>query len=309
MDKICTILVTYNAAKWIEKCIQHLLNSNLSSTIIIIDNGSTDNTIDLLQSFSSGIELIENEKNLGFGAANNIGIKRAIELNAAFIFLLNQDVYVSENCIGALVAALKNYPSFGIISPLQLNKSGQQLDESFKKNLKRSFSEEELKKLMENKFQTTITSPVSVRFVNAAAWMMSKNAIGKVGLFHPAFYHYGEDNNYSSRLQYHRLKMGISLAATVIHDRNEEKATPEKLLIRKLKTVPFYTLLDIRKPLPIAYFFGFLKLRSIKKKFGKNFSNDINLLYEEQKEWFNKKLKKAIQIRRETKKTSAKFFT
>ena len=302
MDKVCTVIVTYNGAKWIEKCMQHLFASKYPSSIVVIDNHSTDNTLQLLQPYIHKIQLVQSNQNLGFGQGNNIGIRIAKDLQADFIFLLNQDVYVSEDCIGSLVATLKEHSSFGIISPLQLDSSGAQLDEAFKKYVQKVIPEEDLKKMLQPGFQPLSFRPIGLRFVNAAAWMISKEAIQKVGLFHPAFIHYGEDNHYSSRLQYHKLNIGVSGNANVIHDSNEEKPAPEKLLIRKLKTVPLYTLLDIRKPLPVAWLSGFLKLRQIKKKLAWNYSKKIAGIYAEQKKWFTVKLKEAIQIREETKK-------
>jgi len=156
--------------------------------------------------------------------------------------------------------------------------------------------------LLKNNFSGACSLPLPVRFVNAAAWMISKATIEKVGVFHPVFYHYGEDNHYSSRLQYHQFKIGVLANATIIHDRNDEKLSQEKLLLRKLKTVPLYTLLDIRKAFPVAYLSGFLKLKRIKKKLAPLHSKNIDEVFREQKKWFTVKLKEAIQIRKESKK-------
>lgn len=298
MDKVCTIIVTYNGAKWIEKCLQHLLHSKYSSTVIVIDNHSTDNTIDILQKYLPHIELIRNEKNLGFGGGNNIGIKRALALDANFIFLLNQDVYINETTIGSLITTLKENPSFGIISPLQLDSDNIHLEKTFKKYI----PEAEMKNILQPDFQFRSHKPISLRFVNAAAWMITRQAVEKVGLFHPVFFHYGEDNNYSSRLQYHDLNIGVSDCTRVIHDRNKETPLPEKFLRRNLKTIPLYTLVDIRKPLIVAYLLGLLKLKRIKKKLEKYHPNDIQEIYQEQKKWFTSGLRYAIQIRRETKR-------
>lgn len=302
MDKVYTIVVTYNGVKWIEKCLQHLLASKFSTSIIVIDNNSTDETIKLLQPYLNKIELIKNENNIGFGAGNNIGIKRALKYDADFIFLLNQDAYVNEDCIGSLVTTLKGNPSFGIISPLQLDSSGQHLDKAFKNYIKNFILEEELEKALKKNPQPVSSAPVSVRFVNATSWMISKSAVKTVGLFHRAFNHYGEDNNYSSRLQYHQFKIGVSFNDTVIHDRYEADKDTEKLLLRKLKTVPLYTLLDIRKPFAIAYLSGFIKLKRIKKKLATYYSKNIHEVFTEQKKWFTTRLKEGRQIRKETKK-------
>src|SRR5688572_15047763 len=128
MPAIYTIIVTYNGAPWIEKCLQHLLESSTPTHIVIVDNASTDHTLEILKKYEGKLELIRSEKNLGFGGGNNIGIQHALKNNAAFFFLLNQDAYVEKDCIGQLAKALEQHKEYGILSPLQLDSSGQQLD-------------------------------------------------------------------------------------------------------------------------------------------------------------------------------------
>lgn len=266
MDKVCTVIVTYNGARWIKQCLEHLLASTYATEIIIIDNHSTDDTLLLLEPYSAKITLIESNQNLGFGGGNNIGLKKALEMNAAFIFLLNQDAYAEASCIGSLVNNLKQSAAFGILSPLQLNSNASSLDGAFKKYVAPFIPTANLDNIKSYRQQSTAREPVPVRFVNAAAWMIRREAVLKVGFFHPAFIHYGEDNHYASRMQYHGYKIGIDLNTAVVHDRTEEKPNDEKTWMRKLRTIPLYTLLDIRKPMPIAYGLGLLKLKRIKKK-------------------------------------------
>jgi GT2 family glycosyltransferase len=306
MDKVCTVIVTYNGTRWIKQCLEHLLASSYPTDIIIIDNHSTDDTLLLLEPYSAKCTLIESKQNLGFGGGNNIGIKKALEMNAAFIFLLNQDAYVETDCIGSLVNKLKQSAPFGILSPLQLNSDASRLDGAFEKYLSPHLQPAYLDDINSYRQQATNREPVSVRFVNAAAWMIRRQALLKVGFFHPVFIHYGEDNNYASRMQYHGYKIGVDLNAAVVHDRAEEKTNDEKTWMRKLRTIPLYTLLDIRKPMPLAYGLGLLKLKRIKKKMNRlNFAS-FNEIYAEQNKWFTVKFKEALQIRKETKMGIAK---
>lgn len=307
MAKVFTVIVTYNGATWISKCINSLLNSTVKTNIIIVDNASTDNTLELIQPFFSELTLIRNTENKGFGEANNQGMLLAIHQQADFCFLLNQDAYVFKNTISLLVDSFKD-PEYGIISPLQLNGKGDEIDDKLKSYIVNNYSEEVAIKILAEDESIHTAKPYPMRFVNAAAWMISGSCLMKTGLFHPAFYHYGEDNNYSSRVQYHGMKLGLLSTARVIHDRKDQQDLSENILLRKLKTIPLYTLLDIRKPLPIAYFLGFLKLRSLAKKF-RNISNNENIspVITEQKRWFTKNFRKAKAIRHETKNTGFKL--
>jgi GT2 family glycosyltransferase len=301
MEKTFSIIVTYNGAPWIEKCLKHLFESDVQTEVIIIDNGSTDDTLALIKPFSE-IHLIKNKVNTGFGQANNLGIDFAMKNGADYIFLLNQDAFVFTDTIPLLLSALKKYADFGILSPLQLQVNGKEIEPVFKNFLRRNFSEEMIRNMLTGADDFDLNKPYTMRFVNAAAWMITRKCVSRTGLFHPVFFHYGEDNHYASRVQYHGIKIGVLPAAQVIHDCKIEIPDSYNLLVRKIKNIPIYTLLDLRKPLPLAYFFGFLKWKRLSKKLLKIKKTDTIDIIHEQKKWFTKNLSKAIQIRNETKK-------
>lgn len=70
--------------KWLEKCLSSLRNSIYPTEIIVVDNGSTDGSIDFIRGDFPKVHLIECKENLGFGKANNIGISYGLEKGADF---------------------------------------------------------------------------------------------------------------------------------------------------------------------------------------------------------------------------------
>ena len=204
--KISVVVVTYNGEIWIKKNIDSLLKSNYPIDIIVVDNASTDGSITLLKEYKS-IKLIENNHNLGFGKANNIGIDSAINNGADAIFLLNQDTWVFENTIINLAEKLFENPELGIVSPMHYSADETNLDSSFGTYYNK-FEEE-----------TDLNSIRIVPFVNAAAWLVSKECFQKTGYFEPIFNHYGEDRNFCDRIRFHGFKIGIVKDATICHDR------------------------------------------------------------------------------------------
>ena len=80
--KVYTIIVTYNGDKWIEKCLRSLRDSTLSLSVLVIDNASTDKTVNIVKEQFPEFQLIETGANLGFGKANNIGLEMALQKNA-----------------------------------------------------------------------------------------------------------------------------------------------------------------------------------------------------------------------------------
>ncbi|MFD2203875.1 glycosyltransferase family 2 protein [Shivajiella indica] len=299
MIRVVTIIVTYNGSPWIKKCLEHLIQSAEISDIMIVDNNSIDNTIEIIESFNEKIELIRITSNLGFGGANNIGIQRALETGYSHIFLLNQDAYVQKDCISKLLSTALKYPQYGIISPIQLNPTGTGMDEVFNNQIGKYYSPDpdKLLKALQKKY---IADVIEVKFVGAAAWMLSSELIKKVGLFHPVFFHYGEDNNFAARAQYFGYKIGIQVRAAMIHDRKTRDKF--KFFLTKLRTFPLHQLLDIRKPLPIAWMIGYHQLRHTWRKVQKASGNKNENLFLEIRKWFFADLKKAKAIRKDLKK-------
>ena len=78
MNKILTIIVSYNFEPWIERCLQSLRQSSTPVDVVVIDNASHDDTVQRIRDSYSWVELIESERHLGFGRANNIGMEVAI---------------------------------------------------------------------------------------------------------------------------------------------------------------------------------------------------------------------------------------
>ncbi len=222
---VSSVIVTYNGIQWIEKCIESLLKSSIKLDIIIIDNGSTDGTQSIIKRYSE-IVFIQSKENLGFGKANNIGIKKAQELGANYVFLLNQDACVETNTIERLIKISNKNPIFGIISPIHLNGKGNALDIRFSTYISPSINHPNYS-FLSDLYLSNIKDYYEVDFVNAAAWLLTKNCIDKVGYFDPIFYHYGEDENYCHRVKFHKFKIAICPDSIIYHDRDVRELKPD----------------------------------------------------------------------------------
>lgn len=207
------IIATYNGMPWINKC----LKSCGAYNVVVVDNASADDTVSHIKQHFSEVDLFENKTNLGFGQANNKGISFALKQGADFVFLLNQDAYLVEDCLERLLQLAVQNPHYGILSPIHLNGDSSQLDRNFayylSLNLNNNFySDFVLRKKIKDIYK--------VSFVNAAAWLISKSCLETVGGFDPLFFHYGEDDNYCQRLKYYHFKVGVATNCFVQHDRN-----------------------------------------------------------------------------------------
>ncbi|GAA3571925.1 glycosyltransferase family 2 protein [Snuella lapsa] len=208
---VSVIIVTYNGMKWIHKC----LASCKAYDIIVVDNNSTDGTVRFIQENYPLVKLIQQTENLGFGAANNIGISYAINEGVDYVFLLNQDAYLQEDAIENLIAIHKKHPEYGILSPLQFNGNGS----SFDRNFSYFLAYDKNKQFYFDAVINNLGDIYEVPFVNAASWLISRSTIKLIGGFDPIFFHYGEDDNYCQRVIYNKLKIGVVPSSVVWHDR------------------------------------------------------------------------------------------
>jgi len=215
MDKTLIIIITYNGQVYIKQCLDGIYD-NKAYDIFIIDNGSTDKTIDIIKNDYPKVQAIKNKENIGFGQANNIGLSYALKNNYDYVALLNQDTKVDLDTLNDLIATSKLYPNYGILSPLHYF-TNHVLQKSFSNHIKANSS------LVEDIENRLFTKEIyDLPFVNAAIWMMNIDCIKKVGGFCPAFFHYGEDDNYCHRVLYHGFKIGIVPSLSAFHYSDEK---------------------------------------------------------------------------------------
>ena len=217
-SNVCFVVVTYNGMKWINRCLSSMYE-NSCQNIILVDNASNDETVTFVKERFPEVKLIELNQNKGFGAANNIGIKLAMESGCDHVFLLNQDAYLENGALAILLNTINANPEIGIVSPVHLNGSKNGFDKSFSNYLSWMDDHAFLNDLYFNKLKEIY----EISFVNAAAWLISRKCIEKIGLFDSIFYHYGEDDNYCQRVRYHGMKIVICTKAIVLHDREDRK--------------------------------------------------------------------------------------
>ncbi len=133
MPKLSIIIVNWNTAKLLMSCLKSLefeiQNLKFEAEVIVVDNGSIDDSIKELKNLKLDIEnslkiknlkleIIQNDKNLGFAKGNNIGIKQA---KGEYIMLLNSDTVVKQGAIERLIDFLDKNPEFSIVGPRLLN--------------------------------------------------------------------------------------------------------------------------------------------------------------------------------------------
>jgi GT2 family glycosyltransferase len=119
--RVTFVLLNWNEADLTIECLRSLYSQDYSNfAIIVVDNGSTDNSSDRIRNQFPDVILIENSDNVGYSMGNNIGIKQALTNGADYVVLLNNDTVVDREMLFHLVAVAEAFPEVGITGPTML---------------------------------------------------------------------------------------------------------------------------------------------------------------------------------------------
>ncbi|MFM2338133.1 MAG: hypothetical protein RL115_1326 [Bacteroidota bacterium] len=247
---ISIIIVNYNVKHFLEQCllsVQAAL-SHVAGEVLVIDNHSTDNSIEYLQPQFPFVHFIANKENIGFGKACNQGLQLA---QGKYVLFLNPDTIVPENCFEKCISFIQKQPQAGALGIRMIDGSGRFLKES-----KRSFPSPltSLYKL----FGLSRLFPTSKTFsryhlghlderknheidVLAGAFLLAKKEVlDQTGGFDETFFMYGEDVDLSYRIQKNGYKNFYFAESTIIHFKGESTKKGGMNYVRM-----FYTAMSI----------------------------------------------------------------
>lgn len=123
---VSIVIVNFNAGKLISACIESIIQETIIEKyeIIVVDNDSSDESVEAIKKKFPFVKIIETGVNLGFAAGNNIGFNVA---KGDFILVLNPDTLIIDKAIDKAVAYLSNHPEVGILGCKVLSKTGERL--------------------------------------------------------------------------------------------------------------------------------------------------------------------------------------
>ena len=245
--KLFVIVVTYKGKQWYDRCFTSLRNSTLPVQTIVVDNASNDGTVEYIKENYPEIILIESKENLGFGKGNNLALKYAYEHGCDYVFLLNQDAWLDgDDTLEKLVEVAQQHPDYGILSPMQMAANRKRLNIMLD-----HYSNRCPIKLFSDLYCGELKEIYTTNYVNAASWLLPRKTLSTLGGFDPLIYHYGEDDDYLNRAQYHGIKIGVCPSMRVIHDHQEHPKTSEQLqYLHDLNNLVKY--LDINQPFHVG---------------------------------------------------------
>ncbi len=213
---IAIILVNWNGFQYTKSCILSLLNCHHENyKIILVDNNSSDLSVEKLKKEFLQVEYIRNKSNIGFTGANNMGIKWAIDNDFEYITLLNNDTEVEPDFLDHLLTPFKQDSLVGAVQPLILQYNhknivwhgGGQIDYNFGRflNVNKGSKKNQIKRIH------------NVDWITGCCFMLKSDVIKKVGLLDDFFFVYFEDADWSIRIKKFGYKLFFQPKSIVYH--------------------------------------------------------------------------------------------
>jgi GT2 family glycosyltransferase len=213
-DQPVVVIPNLNGGEELLEAVKSLTEQSLEPYIIVVDNASTDGSVEALEKKYKGVEIIRNTRNEGYAGGVNPGLRRAIELGATYAAPFNDDAVADKRWLKQLVEHLDAHPKVGAAACKVLTSDGERLDSTgdYYTNWglpyprgRRSYN------LTKYDDQTTIFA------ASGAASLFRVSALQEVGLFDEDFFAYYEDVDLSFRLQLAGWKVAYVPSSMVYH--------------------------------------------------------------------------------------------
>lgn len=201
--------------------------------IILVDNGSIENSAHLISEKYHEVNYIFSEKNLGFSGGNNLGIRAS---KGEYLFFVNNDAEVTEGCIETLLQLFNSFPSLGIVSPRicydpKLTNNQQIIQYAGATHIHPMTARNEI--LGEKQIdQGQFTVAQETAYVHGAAMMTKREVIENVGVMPEEFFLYYEELDWSEQIRNAGYKVYVEPNALVFHK--------ESLAVGKNSTLKTY---------------------------------------------------------------------
>ena len=114
MTEVAVVILNFNGQKFLKQFLPAVIQYSAGADIFVVDNGSTDGSVDFIQNFFPQVQLIQIKENKGFCGGYNTALK---EIEATYYVLLNSDVEVTANWITPIIKLFEADPSIGAIQP------------------------------------------------------------------------------------------------------------------------------------------------------------------------------------------------
>jgi GT2 family glycosyltransferase len=224
------IIVSYNTCPDLERCLASIRNDPPKATfeIIVVDNGSTDSSVGRAR--AAGAAVIENQSNLGFARANNVGIRAS---RGTHLLLLNSDTIVSAGAIDRMLGILAARSEVAVLGPRLVDGSGR-VELSFGRMIG-PFAEWRQKRLTagharmdprwSGRVEEMTRKEQMVDWVSGACLLVRRTDAEAVGLLDERFFMYTEDVDFCAAIRARGRLVLFTPEVEIVHFRGRSRAS------------------------------------------------------------------------------------
>ncbi|MEN6384940.1 MAG: glycosyltransferase family 2 protein [Phycisphaerales bacterium] len=224
--ELSIIIVNWNGSEITKQCLTSIYEQTrqISFEVIVVDNGSSDSSCEMIEKYFPQVRIIANRENRGFAAANNQGI---LEAKGDFLLLLNNDTIILDHALEKIIAVAKETPQAGVLgckvlnadmtqqsscfrfpSLLNLTLAAMHLDTFFPKH--NFFGRERYAKVNWNKI-------TEVDVVSGCFMLVRREAYEKTGVLDERFFMYAEETDWCLRFRQNGWKVLYAPYGEIIH--------------------------------------------------------------------------------------------
>lgn len=237
MSSISIVIVNFNSGAFLEAAIDSLRRLTPSSELIVIDNASSDSSVDFLKPHR-GLIFVKLDENYGFGAASNIGAAKATN---DLILFLNPDAFLPEGTLRKMTEYLAAHPESGLCGALLLDLQGREQAGSRRYDptllrscgkVARSISPFPILPTFDRHDEALPETSVHVDAISGACMMVRRQVHEQIGGFDEGYFLHFEDLDYCRRAREQGWNIGFVPDAPVFHYQGGSGVTTEISLLR-----------------------------------------------------------------------------
>ena len=268
------IIVNYNVCALLRRCLQTVFASNpgYNMKVIVVDNQSTDDSLEMVRHEFPQVGIIANDYNAGFPAANNQGLRLLgvdkqgstlvgdVDSVPRYSLLLNPDTEVEPNTIPTLIKFMDENQDIGVVGPKLMLPNGE-LDHACRRGfptpLASFYYMLGLSKLFPSSRYSRydmkhldINEMVEVDSVTGAFMLVRTSAIEQIGLLDDRFWMYGEDLDWAKRIKDAGWRNVYNPEVTALHVKNQSAKQNPRARLEFYRAMPIFYYKHYRKQTP-----------------------------------------------------------
>jgi len=209
---VSVVIINWNGIQFIDKCLKSIISSTYNNLeIIVVDNNSSDGSPEYISKNYPNVKVIKNNRNLGFAAACNIGIKNT---RGDIVVVANNDIWVDSSWLDPLIE-LASKPEIGIVGPVVLEPRDSSIQNA---GYRLHVSCYPIAIFQGRKYQSEeLPSLITVDYVSGAAMVARKDLLVKLGKFDERFFAFYEDADICLRVKKLGYRCYICTTSRIYH--------------------------------------------------------------------------------------------